>query len=1200
MRGINKAIVAVMIALAVITFAAAALVTIVPLRSSAAGVVTSADPDSDIVTYRGETYAAADFIRSVARSEASVQSASVTQDDPIVGMIPKEKFTTENSSLEIGDEWGYYIMTEKDTMDVDGDSYLRSYVTTFDISENRNSANGTIDLSVSVESQDMYVTVMGTSCSARIPLAEHDFNSYDIVNYTRTGSSPLVVRYGENPRFYLRDMSFAMSLYNENELNYGDSGYMASDDLGSYFVNLDYGYDGSVWQKDGVDAGSDVIEPIVDLVIDIFLGQVLKIEPLRTILEIGGYIYDGIKIVNDIVEAETEYVVDENKEITCTAYSANRDDQIAHYGNLIRSAAITVNAQEDKQLWFGTGDHAEARFQIGHSALNDEADWYTRILKEAAFSVVDKKDGSYVASGVDTSTGYLRSPVYKELSLGAEEQGYVLENGTDFFTYTPEYDGRYVLDITGGTGYNETNASVSVTDESGDIVSRQSGGIYELETDETYKIRVSHSGTGARFGVSLDAETLPSSLTVGAGKTVLVSLGYLDGEVSTLSTGSNDVVIGGIYRLSGGELDLLEEYGDTSSVTYAWDSEQHGNYYVTLENTSSSSRTAQLTMADIPSVSVGSDGSAETTVTFDGEHYSYIRFTDLPAGNYTLVVENVNSCNFNLLDESFNNLQYDQYGYNILGFSVGNAQQVYVMAMVTNTNTTNITLNKTENAYKWIVDGEILNGTAYTIGQGDSFELALMINDEITDITYYISPTERSRYSVTTGYNYISIAANSFVDGQSFTVLALYDGIEHYPFSLQVTPTIKYPFEGITIDSINNQNNITIKWENVNNLDSFILTIPGTSFSTTITVSEYPDSKYTIWGSRLPSKMPIMTFAITTVNYNWYNVELRDYEKYPIETNLSYTFNYYYGGGTGTQTNPYIISEGRHFGNIGKLTGSNIYYSLENDITVLALHSNVDLHGIFEGNENKITWSYFWTASDVYEDNDPLGNGGYAVPNYQGLFGTNYGIIKNLDVGVDFDGDPSFNFSIRQYLGGIAGRNIGTIQYCSISGDINSNMNKHVLGGIAGYNSGVVANCYNTSCEIRGAYVIGGLVGYNVGSGTVSSGRVNRVDFTLHNAPYWNSADADINAIGGAVGINDGKVISCHVGSDSYGGYLRFEDMDAQTRPYAGEVIGAQKRTGASMTNCVDSGMAILDSDLASAQRKNINKAGGGLIGNIY
>ena len=58
--------------------------------------------------------------------------------------------------------------------------------------------------------------------------------------------------------------------------------------------------------------------------------------------------------------------------------------------------------------------------------------------------------------------------------------------------------------------------------------------------------------------------------------------------------------------------------------------------------------------------------------------------------------------------------------------------------------------------------------------------------------------------------------------------------------------------------------------------------------------------------------------------------------------------------------------------------------------------------------------------------------------------------------------------------------------------------------------------------------------------------------------------------------------------------------MDAQTRPYAGEVIGAQKRTGASMTDCVDSGMAILDSDLTSAQRKNINKAGGGLIGNTY
>lgn len=1188
----TKAIaVTVMIALAVITFAAAALVMTVPFRASASGTVTAADPDSDIVTYRGEAYAAAEFIRSVARSEASVQSASVTQDDPIVGMIPKEKFTTENSSLEIGDEWGYYIMTEKDTMDVDGDSYLRSYVTTFDISETRNSANGTIDLSVSVESQDMYITLIGSSCSARIPLAEHDFNSYDIVNYTRTGSSPLVVRYGENPRFYLRDMSFAMSLYNENELNYGDSGYMASDDLGSYFVNLDYGYDGSVWQKDGVDVGSDIIEPVADLLIDIFLGQVLKIEPLRTILEIGGYIYDGIKIVNDVIEAETEYVVDENKEITCTAYSANRDDQIAHYGNVIRSAAITVNAQEDKQLWYGTGDHAEARFQIGHSALNDEADWYTRILKEAAFSVVDIKDGSYVASGVDTSTGYLRSPVYKELSLGAEEQGYVLENGKDFFTYTPEYDGRYVLDITGGAGYNETNASVSVTDESGDIVSRQNGGIYELEADETYKIQVSHSGTGARFGVSLDAETLPSSIAIGAGKTVLVSLGYIDGEVSTLSTGSSDVVIDGIYRLSGGELDLLEEYGDTSNVTYAWDSEQHGNYYVTLKNTSSSSRTAQLTMADIPSVSVGSDGSAETTVTFDGEHYSYIRFTDLPAGNYVVTVEDDAGTLFSVYDSSMDMIP-STYGSGIAFFSIDNQTIIYIAINSHFTGVYSCVLNSSETAYQWVIDENVCSENTIKIPQGDRVELSLLVNGEVYNGRYEVIG-DKERYLVEVFNNQeIYVGSNSCADGGYITIIAQIILDDIFIPKLMVIPTIKHPFEGITVDAISDQNYITIAWENVNNLDSFILTIPGTSFSTTITVAEYPDSKYTIWANSMPSNMPVVTFAIKEVYYNWAKVG-----KSLVNTDLTYTFDYYFGGGSGTYSDMYVIDNARHFHNMGILTGSNIYYSLSGNITVPSHLSNIKFYGKFYGNSHTITWEFWWSYDDTYEE-DKYGNGYYAVPPYQGLFAENSGTVRDLRVSVDLSAEPTFDINKREYAGGIVGHNSGSVIDCSVTGSIDSNMNRLVLGGIVGYNTGTVDGCNNLSCTIRGAYVIGGLVGEN--DGTVSDGRVNRVDFTLHNAPYWNSANADINAIGGIAGINDSRVTNCHVGSDSDGGYLRFEDMDAQTRPYAGEVIGAQKRTGASMTNCVDSGMAILDSDLTSAQRKNINKAGGGLIGNTY
>ncbi len=1172
MRGINKAIVAVMIALAIITFAAAALVTIVPLRSSAAGVVTSTDPDSDIVTYCGEAYAAADFIRSVARSEASVQSASVTQDDPIVGMIPKEKFTTENSSLEIGDEWGYYIMTEKDAMDVDGDSYLRSYVTTFDISENRNSANGTIDLSVSVESQDMYVTLIGSSCSARIPLAEHDFNSYDIVNYTRTGSSPLVVRYGENPRFYLRDMSFAMSLYNENELNYGDSGYMASDDLGSYFVNLDYGYDGSVWQKDGVDAGSDVIEPIVDLVIDIVLGQVLKIEPLRTILEIGGYIYDGIKIVNDVIEAETEYVVDENKEITCTAYSANRDDQIAHYGNVIRSAAITVNAQEDKQLWYGTGDHAEARFQIGHSALNDEADWYTRILKEAAFSVVDKKDGSYVASGVDTSTGYLRSPVYKELSLGTEEQGYVLENGTDFFSYTPEYDGRYVLDITGGTGYNETNASVSVTDESGDIVSRQNGGIYELEAEETYKIHVSHSGTGARFGVSLDAETLPSSLTIGAGKTVLVSLGYMDGEVSTLSTGSNDVVIGGIYRLSGGELDLLEEYGDTSSVTYAWDSEQHGNYYVTLENTSSSSRTAQLTMADIPSVSVGSDGSAETTVTFDGEHYSYIRFTDLPAGNYVVTVDGITGFNYIYYSNSYSQIN----GYASYFANIAISESEYILGVrTTYSGNYNLTIQRKENAYQWVVNNTPTFDKQVYVAQGDNIKLEFMVNNTIIHNANF-KFQENVLYEFTYENSYLIIADNCYVDNDGFWVNTNFDDI----YSIQIIPTIKYPFAGISTHTIDDVDCITIEWEAVNNLDSFVVTIPGTSFSLAIDASLYPNNEYRILATSMPSKMPVVTFAITEVYYDWENAD-----KSLVETNLSYSFDYYFNGGNGTNAVPYEINDERQFKNITEMgTGSefDIYYNLTSDLDLGDTYMGLSaFYGTLYGNNHTITWESRYISDD-------------SISTLHALFLENRGRIERIYVEFNFRA-PTKSNSIIKYVGGIAAKNYGTIYYCNVSGSvIDTSVSRHVIGGVAAYNAGS-GWIYGTNVmgTFTGTYVIGGVAGIN--DGQINSCYAN-CTLTLDVTSNYSAGRA---AVGQIAGVNNNYLYGCNVGSDN-SGYKIYLDIPLSLRPYVGSIVGAQSTSATDPRNCKDVGIRISTSGLSSAQKTNIEKLSNGDIGNEF
>ena len=135
---------------------------------------------------------------------------------------------------------------------------------------------------------------------------------------------------------------------------------------------------------------------------------------------------------------------------------------------------------------------------------------------------------------------------------------------------------------------------------------------------------------------------------------------------------------------------------------------------------------------------------------------------------------------------------------------------------------------------------------------------------------------------------------------------------------------------------------------------------------------------------------------------------------------------------------------------------------------------------------------------------------------YQGLFGFvgSTGTVENLSVSGDVSG--------KDYVGGIAGSNSGTITNCNHTGSVEGSgfemiidqygNTRHIIGGnyiggVAGYNTGTVTNCYNTGDVTGESYYddlswywlggknIGGVVGSNYGTvescyntGTVNGG----------------------------------------------------------------------------------------------------------------
>ena len=217
-----------------------------------------------------------------------------------------------------------------------------------------------------------------------------------------------------------------------------------------------------------------------------------------------------------------------------------------------------------------------------------------------------------------------------------------------------------------------------------------------------------------------------------------------------------------------------------------------------------------------------------------------------------------------------------------------------------------------------------------------------------------------------------------------------------------------------------------------------------------------------------------------------------------------------FGGGTGTQSNPFLISNYRHFNNIHLTDSSTTHFRLENDI-----------------NFGSFQW---WDPRPVFRGH--LNGNGKTIHNrflgVAGLFEENHGTIENLTVIARIEG---VHFSSA---GVIARVNYGTISNCIIEHDPDfENLHIHtgILGGIAAFNEegGIIKNSTNNANIVispsarHGGTVsncadtfVGGIVGVNRGiiMGNINTGEI----FTVGMAGgFWNAKEY----IGGIAGVHE-------------------------------------------------------------------------------
>jgi hypothetical protein len=305
-----------------------------------------------------------------------------------------------------------------------------------------------------------------------------------------------------------------------------------------------------------------------------------------------------------------------------------------------------------------------------------------------------------------------------------------------------------------------------------------------------------------------------------------------------------------------------------------------------------------------------------------------------------------------------------------------------------------------------------------------------------------------------------------------------------------------------------------------------------------------------------------------------------------------------YGGGSGTQADPYLIYTADHL-NMIALVPCHLekHFRLMTDIDLAGFTGtsfNIirGFTGVFDGNGHTIS-NFSYTSTDkgdiglfsLLSDVDAeIKNLGLMDPNVDAGTGNDVGSL----VGRIYDGTitncyvEGGSVSGDDHVGGLVGNNDGRIINCCSTADVSGDErvgglvgygktitncystgnvigNKYV-GGLVGDNRGTISNCYSTS-NISGNINVGGLIGWNSLGGTISN-------------CYATGSVSGQYYIGGLVGLNDrGTIIGCYstgsisgttdvgglVGGDS--GHVVTSYWDIETSGQADSAAGEGKTT---------------------------------------
>lgn len=963
------------------------------------------------------------------------------------------------------------------------------------------------------------------------------------------------------PVYYIMNPRFITSIRNENALNQGDPNYSKQTDEGIIIQQTMVQYQ-NILQQDDIDLSitSDFIASMsLDAIVD-FLDATIFHDCLgfmKSMIDYAGGHYDS-KQEESFLTGETISIFTEQ------AKETQKDD------NSMDGYSRTTYFYPEEEIILSEYEDSYAEFSV----LASDADYRTRLSQICEFDIARSMGhmgipqyfaGNWNGSDDEAFSFYNTKVLFDnkepEFAIdnnnieGATIPVYVLPEGQQKIVFEAVYSAYYCFESEADVGIEVFENADKVTDEQGD---------YYLQAGKTYLIVLSSNSnekiiSDLAVGIAERVPDKPAS----ANEKLILKISVQQADAYNLSTGSPNVLIENILTAGAGGLapyDMFKGYIAADEISLPM---QDGDYFVVVRFTESSDDDDyEIEMTACEEKSLGQT----VTINADGINYRYVKFEGVAEGKYVVASDCDDEITYRIYDGYLEDVAFS--GANNCGsFNIdGNTIFVGILA----DSDASFVLNPVGVAYEWRVSGNKVNINGDPkLEIGKTYKIELFVNDIKQDGRYIQSDNnEYCKISYENGDAWLKISGMSDL-GLAFTLD--YQVGEVRPFDCDLELLTKYTLTFKGIKDIVNGETIELEWVHSEDLTEIEYSIEKADRNGKISVKNYTiipvsgAATGATYSKDITKDVEEMNDYLSdaTIRINKIGVQMpegvRYFEMSEPGANFYKKISCFYGGGSGAEDDPFTISCKRHFSNMGLNNNNETHFVLTTGIR-LSGKPIEDFYGVLTtSNAPYGSMSVIYSLSKAAGDSLD-GYGGY------GIFVNNYGTISNIQARVDFTVTGKNN-TRSFYSGGIVAYNYGTINNCSaVSSSISTQFFNGAIGGIAGRNSGTIEDCW-ASIEITSYSNMGGIAGENIGTIKDCSIMGN-----LNHTVYVYNGTIMSACIGGIVGDNQkgGIVTGCVLGSEDdatlYIKNCNEIDLNLWKGPYMGPVYG---RNNGKITDCM-------------------------------